>query len=86
MSIESRHQTTANEQLQNNDDDEIIFIKEVSVANNETIQINEIQNSIMHSNPIYFFNNESQVDETSTLMDPTQIIIKKVKIILILLI
>ena len=73
--IESSHQTTANEQLF---DGEIILMQEDSVVSNESIQINEIQNSIMDSNPISVINNESQVNEIPALMDSTQISIKKV--------
>ena len=58
-----------------NDDDDIIFIEMIS---NQTIETNEIQNSIMDSKPISVFNNESRVNETPALIDSTQIIVKKV--------
>ena len=56
------------------------------MVSNQTIQINEIQNSIMDSKQFFLLNNESQVKDTPTLnLDSTQITIKKV-IVLILLI
>ena len=44
----------------------------------EVIQNKQIQNSIDESKPISVSNNNSKVKETPSLMDSTQLIIKKV--------